>query len=276
MTRSLFDKRQHFKDLHREGCFILPNPWDPGSARMLAALGFEALASTSTGFAWSIGEPDYAITFDAALEHFRALADAVDVPINADFESGFASSEEELAESVLMAAETGIAGVSIEDRIYGDMDHLYDSATAITRIVAAREALDQAGVPVVLVARTEGLLVGGTVKEAISKLVAFAEAGADCVYAPGLGMPGLSSLEDVRVLVRNVEPVAVNVLVAGPGISFQQLADVGVRRISVGGALAQVSWTAFSAAAKKLKAGSFDGLQGGMPGNELNQIFAGS
>jgi 2-methylisocitrate lyase-like PEP mutase family enzyme len=274
MTRSLFEKHQHFRKLHQQGCFILPNPWDIGSARLLASLGFEALATTSTGFAWSIGQPDYSIGLDDALEHFRVLAESVDIPINADFESGFSSTEEELAASVVMAAETGIAGVSIEDRMYGNMDRLYDRPGAVKRIEAARQALDAAGLPVMLVARTEGLLVGGTIKEAIDKLIAFADAGADCVYAPGMGMPGLSTVEDVRSLVRGVAPTPVNVLVGGPGVTFQQLADAGVRRISVGGALAQVAWTALSTASRKLKDGSFDGLEPGMPGKVLNELFA--
>jgi 2-methylisocitrate lyase-like PEP mutase family enzyme len=274
MTHSISERRDSFRQLHQSGCFILPNPWDPGSARLLATMGFQALATTSTGFAWSIGKPDYAIILDDALEHFRALTEAVDLPVNADFESGFSATEEELAASVVMAAKTGIAGISIEDRMYGNMNKLYDRPTAVARIRAARDALKRANLPVILVARTEGLLVGGSPKEAIDKLVAFAEAGADCVYAPGIGMPGLSTLEDVKVLVRSVAPTPVNILVASPGTTFQQLADVGVRRISVGGALAQISWAAMLSAAQRLKNGSFEGLQGGTPGAQLNQTFS--
>lgn len=204
----------------------------------------------------------------------RLLSTATDLPLNADFESGFASNPAELAVNVALAIDAGVAGLSIEDRVQGDARRLYETPLAVERVQAAREAIGLSGEDVVLVGRTEGLLVGGTVSAAIDKLVALAEAGADCLYAPGLGMAGLSTVEDAAALVRAVAPKSVNILVMGPGITLRQFADAGVRRVSVGGALAQVAWGAARNAARILKDGSFDGLSVGMPGAELDMIFS--
>ena len=268
MTRTVAEKRAGFRALHQQGCFVLPNPWDVGSARMLQHLGFAALASTSAGYAWTTGRPDYAVTRADVLQHLTSLCEAVDLPVNADFESGFASEPEGVAASVGLAIRTGVAGLSIEDR---DLDGpgLYDKALAVERIRAARAAIDQSGEDVILVARTEGLLSDpGALKPAIDKLVAFAEAGADCLYAPGV-----SGKEDIAAMVRAVAPKPLNVLVMGPEIGVAEFADLGVRRISVGGALARVAWAAVLATAEQIKVGSFGGLADGAPGRQLNDIF---
>jgi 2-methylisocitrate lyase-like PEP mutase family enzyme len=269
MNRTVADKRARFRALHEQGCFVLPNPWDVGSARMLEHLGFAALASTSSGFAWTTGRPDNAVTCADVLYHLKSLCDAVDLPVNADFESGFAADPEGVAANVGLAIQTGVAGLSIEDRDLEAPLGLYDTAFAMERIRAARAAIDQSGENVILVARTEGLLSDPTaVKPAIDKLVAFAEAGADCLYAPGV-----RDKADIAALVRAVAPKPLNVLAMGPGLSVAELAELGVRRISVGGALARVAWAAMRTAAEQIKAGSFDGLGGGMPGKKLNDIF---
>jgi 2-methylisocitrate lyase-like PEP mutase family enzyme len=263
-------KRATFRALHNDGCFILPNPWDIGSARILQHLGFSALASTSTGFAWTMGKPDYAMTMENVLGHLRSLCEAVDLPVNADFESGFAADPDVVATNVKLAIETGIAGVSIEDRKLGDLSNLYDVYQSVDRIRAARSAIDATGENVILVARTEGLLIdSGAITEAIDKLVAFAGAGADCLYAPGV-----SKKEDIAAMVRAVAPKPVNILVMGPGSTAKELEDLGVRRISVGGALSLSGWGAMVAASEKLKAGSFDALGGSTSGGRLNEIFA--
>lgn len=273
MPRSSADKRAAFRALHQQGCFLLPNPWDVGSARLFQHLGFEALASTSTGFAWTQGRADYQVTRDDVLAHLAALSAAVDLPVNADFESGFASTSEGVAASVAAAIEAGVAGLSIEDRNVDAIDTLYEVDVAVERLRAARAAIDGTGEDVILVARTEGVLIGGTANAAIDRMVAFADAGADCLYAPGIGMPGLSGIEDVGALVRAVAPIPVNILVATPGVEMAQLADLGVRRISIGGALSLVGWGATLAAAKRIKDGDFEGLAGAMSGRELNTIF---
>jgi 2-methylisocitrate lyase-like PEP mutase family enzyme len=269
MGRYIEDKRSAFRALHASGCFVLPNPWDIGSARLLQHLGFPALASTSAGFAWSAGRPDYGVTRTAALDHLRTLCAAVDLPVNADFESGFAREPEALADNVRLALDTGIAGLSVEDRQVDAPFGLYDIALSTERIRAARGAIDQSGTGVILVARTEGLLRDpDAVTPAIEKLVAFAAAGADCLYAPGA-----RKREDIAAMVRAVAPKPVNVLMMRPGLSVAELADLGVRRISVGGALARVAWGAMLGAARQMLEGSFDGLAGATPGTELNEVF---
>ena len=268
MSKSLAEVRARFRALHERGCFVLPNPWDVGSARVLQHLGFQALASTSSGFAWTTGRPDYAVTRDDVVAHLAALVSAVDIPINADFESGFAPDPAGVSDSVLKAVEAGVAGLSIEDR---DLEGpgLYETSAAHERLRAARAAIDQSGQDVVLVARTEGLLIDPTaVSVAIDKLVAFAEAGADCLYAPGIKRP-----EDIRAMVRAVAPKPVNVLALDPSVTLTEWEDLGVRRVSVGGALAGVGWAAVVRAAEGLKAGSFSALEGRLPGGALNQIF---
>jgi 2-methylisocitrate lyase-like PEP mutase family enzyme len=271
MTQTVAEKRAAFRKLHESGCFVLPNPWDVGSARMLQRLGFVALASTSTGYAWSTGRPDYGVTRADVLEHLTSLSAAVDLPVNADFESGFASAPDGVAESVKLAVKTGVSGLSIEDRNVEHRETLYETAYAVERIRAARSAIDETGEDVILVARTEILFVeSGAVKAAIDKLVAFADAGADCLYAPGV-----RDTKDIAAMVRAVAPTPLNVLVMGAGMNVAALAELGVRRISVGGALARVAWTAMISAAQQMKAGSFDGLAAAMPGRELDAAFAG-
>jgi len=274
MHKSLAEKRAAFRTLHKQGCFVLPNPWDVGSARIFQDLGFVALATTSTGFAWTTGKPDYAVTRDDVLQHLTAMSEAVDLPLNADFESGFASDPQDVAANVTPAVNAGVAGLSIEDRVVGNLGKLYETSLAVERIRAARIAIDKTSADVVLVGRTEGVLVGGSVSAAIDRLVALADAGADCLYAPGVGMAGLSTKDDVQALVKAVAPKPVNVLVVGPGVTFAEYADLGVRRISVGGALAQLSWGATLAAAKQLKQSSFDGLAPAISNRQLDEIFS--
>ncbi|HVZ27518.1 MAG TPA: isocitrate lyase/phosphoenolpyruvate mutase family protein [Rhizomicrobium sp.] len=266
----LREKRAHFRALHQSGTFVIPNPWDVGSARLLQHLGFSALASTSSGFAWTTGRPDYGVSLEDMLDHLQALSAAVDLPVNADFESGFADKPEGVSANVARAIDTGVAGLSIEDTRL-DGQGLYEREFSVERIKAARAAIDRSGQDVILVARTEGLLADPTaLTAAIDKLVAFAEAGADCLYAPGV-----QKKDDIAALVRAVSPRPVNVLMSAPGLSVQELADLGVRRISVGGALARVAWAAVLAAAEGFKAGSFTGLATASPGRKLNGIFAG-
>jgi len=263
-------KRAAFRALHETGCFVLPNPWDRGSARLLQHMGFSALASTSSGYAWTTGRPDYAVSRDDVLHHLSELCAAVDLPVNADFESGFADAPEEVALHVGLAIETGVAGLSIEDRTMTGQ-RLHDLDFAVARIRAARAAIDRSGQDVILVARTEGLLAdAGALNAAIDKLVAFAAAGADCLYAPGV-----QRKEDIAAMVRAVAPKPLNVLMFGPGLTVAELADLGVRRISIGGALARMAWGAMLQAAEQIKAGSFAGLANGASGKQLNEIFDG-
>jgi len=262
-------KRTAFRELHQEGTFLIPNPWDAGSARLLQHLGFPALASTSAGLSWSTGRPDYGLELPTVLDHLRCLCGAVDVPVNADFQSGFAREPEGVAGNVRLALETGIAGVSIEDTQIEDASRLYDLGLAVERIRAARAAIANAGVDVVLVARTELLLhEPSAVSRAIEKLVAFADAGADCLFAPGV-----REREHIAAMVRAVAPKPLNVLMARPGLGVAELAELGVRRISVGGALARVAWAAVLDTAKQMQAGSFAGLAKGTPPSDLNAVF---
>lgn len=263
-------KRKSFRALHQQGCFILPNPWDLGSARLFQQMGFSALASTSSGFAWTMGRADYAVTRDGVLAHLASLCAAVDLPVNADFESGFAAGPEELAANAGLVIKTGVAGFSIEDSVLGGPG-LYEKGVAVERIRAARAAIDRSGETVMLVARTEGLLSDpAAVTLAIDRLVAFAEAGADCLYAPGV-----KAKADIAAMVRAVAPRPLNVLMSGPGLTLAELAELGVRRISIGGALARVGWGAVMRAAEQIKAGSFEGLADAASGKRLNEIFGG-
>lgn len=267
---SVADKRARFRALHQSGCFVLPNPWDRGSARLFQEMGFSALASTSSGYAWTTGRPDYAVARDDVLEHLSLLCAAVDLPVNADFESGFAVEPADVAANVTLAINTGIAGVSIEDTRL-DGAGLYDLPRAVERIKAARAAVDASGADVILVARTEGMLADpAAITPAIDKLVAFAEAGADCLYAPGV-----KEKDHIAAMVRALQPRPVNVLMFSAGLSAAELAELGVRRISVGGALARMGWAAVAAAAEEIKAGSFAGLAGGMSSKRLNALFGG-
>jgi 2-methylisocitrate lyase-like PEP mutase family enzyme len=244
-STDLAARRAAFRALHDEGCFTLPNPWDAGSAVRLKKLGFKALASTSAGAAWALGQSDGGLSRDQVLDHLRMLCAATDLPVNADFEAGFADSPEGVAESVTLAVETGVAGLSIEDRVGRD---LYETAEAVERIKAARAAIDATGQNVVLVGRTEGFLIGRKdLPATIDRLVAYAQAGADCLYAPGV-----IEIDQVSAIVKAVAPRPVNVLMAWPGQSVAPLAEIGVRRVSVGAALAGAAWAGFDAAAKML------------------------
>jgi 2-methylisocitrate lyase-like PEP mutase family enzyme len=263
-----------FRKLHASGCFLLPNPWDVGSARYLQHLGFKALATTSAGFAFSRGLPDevQALPRDLMLAHIREIAAATPLPVNADFQSGYADAPEGVAESVALCVATGVAGLSIEDATGDSTAPLYDEELAIDRVRAARAAIDISGVPVVLTARCEAWLIGhpDAARVALRRLVAFAAAGADCLYAPGV-----KDLDEIAKIVKAVAPKPVNVLVSAPSgdLTLSRLADLGVRRISVGSALARVAWGAFMKAARGMAEGSFDGLAGAAPFAELNGLF---
>ena len=269
--RTTRQKRADFRKLHENGCFVLPNPWDVGTARMFQHLGFPALASTSAGFAWSTGRPDYGLVRDDVLAHLRSLSAATDLPVNADFESGFGADIGELSESVRLAVEAGVSGLSVEDRdLEGRPNELYNVDRAVERVRAARSAIDRTGEDVILVARTETLLVDpSTISSAIDKLVAFADAGADCLYAPGVREKG-----EIALIVRAVAPKPVNVVMMRPGLSLAELTDLGVRRVSIGGAIARVAWASIVSLMDGISKGAFDGLAGGTPGKELNDIFA--
>ena len=265
------EKRARFRDLHRSGCFVLPNPWDIGSARMMQHLGFEAIATTSSGFAWTMGRADYSVTIDNVLDHLAALEKNTDLPINADFQSGFARDPESLAANVDRVINTGIAGFSIEDRDVESLDKLYDTVLAVERIRAARKAIDRSASGVILMARTERLLIEpSAVRAATETLVALAEAGADCLYAPGV-----RNKNDIADMVRAVAPKPLNVLALDRTTGMAELADLGVRRISVGGSLAKVAWSATIKAAKQIKSGSFAGLAEGDSAGDLNKVFGG-
>ena len=267
---SIADKRLQFHELHAAGCFVIPNPWDIGSALYLQHLGFKALASTSSGFAWSQGHADNAISRDMALAHLRAMVAATDLPVNADFESGFARDAAGVAESVRLAVETGVAGLSIEDSTGDAARPLFDIVEAAERMRAARKAIDQAGGDTLLVGRAECFLVGRPdLKETIARLKAYADAGADCLYAPGLRAP-----DQITAVVSAVAPLPFNLLVGSASeLTVPQIAALGVRRVSVGGALARSAWGGFMRAAKALADGRFDGFKDAAPGHELNAFF---
>ena len=259
-----------FRTLHESGCFVIPNPWDVGSARLLVRLGFPALASTSSGFAWSLGRPDNHVSLQEALRHFELVARSVDVPVSGDFEGGFAAEPESVAANVSLAAATGIAGLSIEDSTGDRTTPLFDFPAAVDRVRAARQALDENGHGLVLTARSEGFLVGRPdLAETIRRLTAYANAGADCLYAPGI-----RTRDEILAVVNAVAPKPVNVLVGGGFTTVAELAALGVRRISVGGALARAAWTGFMVAAKEIaERGTFDTLGRAIPFAELNQLF---
>ena len=251
---------------------MIPNPWDAGSARLLAGLGFKALATTSSGFAWSTGHRDNHVTLDDALAHMRALAAAVDLPVNADFESGFAVDPDGVAANVARAVETGISGLSIEDSTGEPSDPLFPRTLAVERIAAARQAIDASGSGVLLVGRSEGFITGRPdLDETLARLVAYAHAGADCLYAPGI-----RTREQIVAVVQAVAPKPVNVLVGAPFTTVEELRALGVRRISVGGALARAAWGGFLTAARELaERGTFTALGQAMPFAELDGMFSG-
>ncbi|MFO7809100.1 oxaloacetate decarboxylase [Guyparkeria sp.] len=264
-------KRAAFRELHQSGCFVLPNPWDAGSAKMLAGLGFKALATTSSGYAWSCGRADGQLSRAETLAHLRAMVDATDLPVNADFESGFAGTAEGVAESVGLAVETGVAGISIEDSTGDPNRRLRAIGEAAERIGAARAAIDANGGDTVLVGRAENFFVGcSDLDDTLVRLQAYAEAGADCLYAPGIKTP-----DEIRAVMSAVAPKPVNVLIGWDSdLSVQDLADLGVRRISLGGALARAGWGGFMQAARSIaEQGRFDGLANVPSGAELNSLF---
>lgn len=270
--QTVAEKRRRFRELHERGCFVIPNPWDLGSARYLEHLGFKALATTSAGFAFSRGLADYAVPLEVLLDHFRELVAATDVPVNADFENGYARDPDEVASNVRRCVETGVAGLSIEDSTGEPQKPLYDFDAAVARVIAARAAIHESGGDTLLVARTECFLVGRTdIGEVTRRLRAYADAGADCLYAPGI-----ETREEIAAVVSAVAPKAVNVLIGSAGgLSVNDVAEMGVRRVSVGGALARVAWGAFIRAAKELaESGRFDGFAGAEPHGRLNDFFA--
>ncbi len=264
-----------FRALHASGCFVMPNPWDLGSAVLLQHLGFPAIASTSAGFAFSRALPDAvsALTLDTVLAHLRDIARGVAIPVNADFQNGYADAPEDVAAHVTQCVATGVAGLSIEDATGDAATPLYERAAAIERVRAARGAIDATGLPVVLTARCEAVLVGvpDAARVARDRLVAFADAGADCVFAPRM-----TDLAEIADLVRAVAPVPVNVLVVAPapGLTVAGLADLGVRRISVGSAFSRVAYGGFLRAARELHAGgTFQALADAAPFDELHAVF---
>ncbi len=268
---SVSEKRAAFRRLHESGCFVIPNPWDVGSTKYLQMLGFKALATTSAGAAWAMGHADGATPRAAMLEHIRSIVAVADVPVNADFEGGFAAAPEGVAESVRLCVETGVAGLSIEDSTGDRARPLYDLDFAVERMRAARAAIDEAGGDVLLTGRAEGFIRGvPDLDGMIERLVAYAEAGADCLYAPGLTMS-----EEIAAVVREVAPKPVNVLMGQPSpLKVRHLADLGVRRISVGGSLARAAWGGFMRAATLIAdEGSFDGFEHAAPSAELNKLF---
>ena len=265
-------RRAAFRKLHESGCFILPNPWDVGSARWLEGAGFKALASTSSGFAWSRGKPDGDAGLDAVLAHLRELCAATALPVNADFEHGYAKDHEALARNVTACIATGVAGLSIEDSTGDAKTPLFERAEAAARMKVARQAIDASGADVMLIGRAECFLTGhpDALNESIARLRAYAEAGADCLYAPGL-----RTREDIVAVVQAVAPKPVNVLVGSAlGFSRDDLAAMGVRRISLGGALARSAWGGFIRATRALQEGRFDALAEAASGAELNRFFA--
>jgi 2-methylisocitrate lyase-like PEP mutase family enzyme len=264
------DKRKAFHTLHESGCFVLPNPWDIGSARALQHLGFKAIASTSAGFAWSIGKADNRVTVDDVCDHLAELNAATDLPVNADFEGGFADEPQGVATNVARGVKTGVAGLSIEDSTGDKAKPLYERGLAIERIKAARKAVDADNSGVLLTGRCEAFLWGQTdLNLVIDRLTAYAEAGADCLYAPGI-----KTKEEIAAIVKAVHPKPVNLLIGASGLSVKQAEDLGVRRISVGGSLARAAWAGFMRSAREMaEKGTFTELANGYPGGELNKMF---
>jgi 2-methylisocitrate lyase-like PEP mutase family enzyme len=270
MPTTTQDKRANFRKLHQAGCFVLPNPFDVGSAKALQHLGFKALASTSAGFAWTIGKADNRVSVDEVCAHLTDISAAVDVPVNADFEGGFAHDPEGVAANVTRGVRTGVAGLSIEDSTGDPAKPLYDRGVAIDRIKAARQAIDAEGGGVLLTGRCEAFLWGqADLKLVIDRLLAYSDAGADCLYAPGI-----KTREDIAAVVKAVHPKPVNLLIGASGLSVADAGDLGVRRISVGGSLARAAWGGFMKAAKEMaEKGTFTELANGYPGGELNKML---
>lgn len=271
MTRSVAEKRADFRALHEKGCFVIPNPWDTGSARYLEGLGFKALATTSSGFAWSRGQADGALSRAQMLDHLRELVAATGLPVNADFENGFAADAQGVAESVRLAIETGVAGLSIEDSTGNAADPLFPIDVAAERMRAARQAIDASGADVLLIGRAENFFAGRPdLDDAIARLKAYADAGADCLYAPGI-----KTREQIAAVVAAVAPKPVNLLVGGTSeLSMVDISELGVRRVSVGGGMARAAWGGFMRAARTLAdEGRFDGFADAATGSELDAFF---
>lgn len=272
MTRpTVSDKRAAFREMHHAGCFLLPNPWDAGSARLLERLGYRALATTSAGYAWSQGQADGQLSRDDTLAHMRYMAAMSDLPINADFESGFGATPEAVFDSVSLALATGVAGLSIEDSTGDPAQPVRDKAQAVERLQAARAAIDAGGRDTLLVGRAENYFVGRPdLDDTVERLLAYSQAGADCLYAPGL-----RTREEIQTVVQAVAPKPVNVLIGwNSELTVEALAELGVRRISVGGALARAAWGGFIDAARRMiEQGRFDGFGGTPSGAELNELM---
>jgi 2-methylisocitrate lyase-like PEP mutase family enzyme len=264
-------RRQAFRQLHQSGCFVIPNPWDRGSARYLQQLGFKALATTSSGAAWSAGKADGQMDLEETLAHLREMVAATELPVNADFEAGFAADAAGVAVNVRRAVDTGVAGVSIEDSTGDANDPLRDIPSAVERMRAARAAIDEAGGDVLLIGRAENFFVGRPdLDDAIRRLQAYAEAGADCLYAPGI-----KTREQIAAVVKAVAPKPVNLLVGSvTELTLRDIEALGVRRISVGGAMARTAWGGFMRAAQMIAAeGRFDGFANAAAGAELNALM---
>jgi len=267
--KSIEEKRATFRKLHESGCFAIPNPWDIGTAKYLQHLGFKAIATTSAGFAFSRGLSDGAVKRDDMLAHIRELVEATDIPVNADFENGYADEPNWCAENARLCAETGVAGLSIEDAADRKESPIYDVDLAVERIHAVREALH--GTNCLLVGRAEGFLVGREkLDQVIKRLVKYSEAGADCLYAPGF-----KDRESNKTIVEAVAPKPVNVLIGGPGgMSMRDAEEIGARRVSVGGAFARAGWGGFVRSAKELmEKGTFDELTSATSYDELQRLF---
>ncbi|MBY0532963.1 MAG: isocitrate lyase/phosphoenolpyruvate mutase family protein [Xanthobacteraceae bacterium] len=268
---TISEKRATFRELHKSGCFVIPNPWDVSSARWLQGMGFKALASTSAGFAWSKCLPDNAVTREMVLDHLRELVANTDVPINADFEGGFAHDPAGVAESVALAVDTGVAGLSIEDSKRDKENPVYMLEEGAARIKAARAAIDKKGGDTLLVGRSENFLVGRPdLDDTIARLKAYSAAGADCLYAPGISKP-----EQIKAIVRAVAPKPVNLLIGTPmGLTMKDAEALGVRRVSIGGSLARAAWGGFIRAAKMIaEEGRFDAFAEAASGMEINKFF---
>jgi 2-methylisocitrate lyase-like PEP mutase family enzyme len=268
---SVAEKRRVFRQLHESGCFVIPNPWDVGSARYLQHLGFKALASTSLGFALAAGYADGEVPRNVMLAHLTELAAATDVPLNADFEGGYADDPDGVAESVALCVKTGVAGLSIEDSTGDKANPLYSFDLALARIKAARAAIDRTGEDVMLTARTEGFIRGRPdMDETLRRLRAFADAGADCLYAPGI-----KTREEIATVLNAVAPKPVNILIGWPSdLTVSDIAKLGARRISVGGSLARSAWGGFIRATRQLaEAGCFGGFADAAPAADLNALF---
>ncbi|MDE1180574.1 isocitrate lyase/phosphoenolpyruvate mutase family protein [Paraburkholderia sp.] len=270
MSRSIAEKRAAFRALHDQGCFVLPNPWDTGSAVYLQSLGFKALATTSSGLAWSLGHADNSVSRDAVLAHLRDIVIATDLPVNADFENGFATDADGVAESVRLAVQTGVAGLSIEDSTGDAAAPQFGIDVAVERIRAARRAIDQYGSDTMLIGRAENFFCGNPdLDDTIARLKAYSDAGADCLYAPGIG-----TRDEIAAVVAAVASKPVNLLVGSAStLTVDEIAALGVRRISVGGALARAAWGGFMRGAQALAQGRFDGFADAASGQQLNALF---